>query len=83
MLRLAQEYYKKYKGRTRCFFRSLTRIMKDIVERLCRIEAEQSRRKGTDRLAQYNTGEVKHEKQLAFHLSARKNPVFRNLAQNR
>ena len=47
--------------------------MKDIVERLCKIEAEQNRRKGEDKLAQYNAGEVKHEKQLAFHRSAKRN----------
>ena len=47
--------------------------MRDIVERLCRIEAEQNRRRGEDRLAQYNTGEVKHEKQLAFHRSKKRN----------
>ena len=47
--------------------------MKEIVERLCKIEAEQKKRKSEDYLAAYNTGEIKHEKQLAFHKSKKRN----------
>ncbi len=47
--------------------------MRDIVERLRKIEAEQRRRRETDALAAYNAGEVKHEKQLAFHKSPKRN----------
>ncbi len=47
--------------------------MREIVERLRRIEAEQERRKAVDRLAAYNAGEVKHEKQLAFHRCKKRN----------
>ncbi|MBE5752420.1 MAG: hypothetical protein E7357_08430 [Clostridiales bacterium] len=47
--------------------------MRDIVEKLCRIEAEQARRKNGDYLAVYNAGEKKHEKQLAFHKCQKRN----------
>ena len=47
--------------------------MRNIVETLCRIEAEQKRRRENDRLAAYNTGEKKHEKQLAFHKCKKRN----------
>ena len=47
--------------------------MREIVEKLRKIEMEQSRRKKEDFLALYNTGEVKHEKQLAFHKSKKRN----------
>ncbi len=47
--------------------------MRDIVEKLCAIEAELERRKRLDALAQYNTGEKKHEKQLAFHKCLKRN----------
>ena len=47
--------------------------MRDIVEKLCRIEAEQARRKNGDYLAAYNAGEKKHEKQLAFHKCQKRN----------
>ncbi len=47
--------------------------MRDIVERLRKIESEQQRRRRTDYLAAYNAGEVKHEKQLAFHKSLKRN----------
>ena len=47
--------------------------MKEIVEKLCKIEAEQKKRKSEDFLAAYNTGEIKHEKQLAFHKSRKRN----------
>ncbi len=47
--------------------------MKDIVEKLWKIEAELKRRKASDFLSQYNTGEKKHEKQLAFHKCLKRN----------
>ncbi|MBQ2768966.1 MAG: terminase family protein [Clostridia bacterium] len=47
--------------------------MKEIVEKLRRIEAEQKRRKEGDFLAAYNTGERVHEKQLAFHKCKKRN----------
>ena len=47
--------------------------MKDIVEKLCKIEAEQRRRKDGDCLAAYNTGEKIHKKQLAFHKCEKRN----------
>ena len=62
-----------YKGWDEGVFGGLTRIMRDIVEKLCRVEAELKKRKDGDRLAQYNTGEVKHEKQLAFHRCLKRN----------
>ncbi len=47
--------------------------MKEILERLCKITLEQNRRKEGDFLAAYNTGEVRHEKQLAFHKCVKRN----------
>ncbi len=47
--------------------------MRDIVEKLRKIEAEQQRRKSADFLAAYNSGEVRHEKQLAFHKCSKRN----------
>ena len=47
--------------------------MKEIVEKLCRVEAELKKRKREDRLAAYNSGEKKHEKQLAFHRCKKRN----------
>ncbi len=47
--------------------------MRDIVEKICKIQAEQERRRRTDALAAYNTGEVRHEKQLAFHKCLKRN----------
>ena len=47
--------------------------MREIVEKLSKIEAEQSRRQRQDYLAAYNAGEVKHEKQLAFHKCLKRN----------
>lgn len=47
--------------------------MREIVERLLRIEAEQEKRRSGDALAAYNTGEKKHEKQLAFHRCRKRN----------
>ncbi len=48
-------------------------IMRNIVEKLCLIEAEIKRRKDGDKLATYNAGEKKHEKQLAFHRCLKRN----------
>ena len=47
--------------------------MREIVEKLCRIEAEQKKRRQTDFLAAYNAGEKRHEKQLAFHRCLKRN----------
>ena len=47
--------------------------MRNIVEKLCLIEAEIKRRKDGDKLATYNAGEKKHEKQLAFHRCLKRN----------
>lgn len=47
--------------------------MREIVERIKRIEAEEKRRKGNDNLSGYNTGEVKHLKQIAFHKCPKRN----------
>ncbi len=47
--------------------------MRDIVEKLCKIQAEQDRRRKTDYLASYNTGKVVHQKQLAFHKCPKRN----------
>lgn len=47
--------------------------MREIVERILEIEKEQKRRKANDFLAEYNSGEKKHLKQLAFHKCPKKN----------
>ena len=47
--------------------------MKEIVEKLCKIESELKRRREEDFLAKYNTGEKIHNKQLAFHKSEKRN----------
>lgn len=47
--------------------------MRDIVEKIRAIEAEQARRKREDRLAAYNTGDKVHEKQVAFHKCKKRN----------
>ncbi|MEG2014309.1 MAG: terminase family protein, partial [Clostridia bacterium] len=46
--------------------------MKDIVVKIKKIEAEQERRKKL-KLYNYNSGEIVHTKQLAFHKCAKKN----------
>ncbi|MBQ7323976.1 MAG: terminase family protein [Clostridia bacterium] len=46
--------------------------MREIVEKLRAIEREQTKRKAHP-LALYNTGAVKHEKQLAFHQCTKRN----------
>ena len=47
--------------------------MKNVIERIKIIEREEKRRKGDDRLAKYNVGEVVHQKQVAFHKCQKKN----------
>ena len=47
--------------------------MRDIVEKLLKVEAEMKKRRASDELAKYNTGEIRHEKQLAFHRSDKRN----------
>ncbi len=47
--------------------------MKEIVEKICRIEEEQRKRKEGDKLAAYNTGEKVHKKQVAFHQCTKRN----------
>ncbi len=47
--------------------------MNEITEKIRAIEAEQRRRKKNDRLSRYNTGEIRHEKQLAFHRCEKRN----------
>jgi len=47
--------------------------MREIVERILAIEKEQTRRAANNFLAEYNSGEKKHLKQLAFHKCQKKN----------
>ncbi|MBR2871756.1 MAG: terminase family protein [Clostridia bacterium] len=47
--------------------------MREIVERLLRIEKEQSVRKKNNKVLYYNVGEKVHKKQLAFHKCQKKN----------
>ncbi len=47
--------------------------MREIVEKIRYIEAEQKKRKESDQLSRYNTGEIRHEKQLAFHKCEKRN----------
>ena len=47
--------------------------MREIVEKLQEIEAEERRRKKGDELRRYNAGEKRHEKQLAFHRCKKRN----------
>ena len=47
--------------------------MREIVERILAIEKEQKRRTANNFLAEYNSGEKKHLKQLAFHKCQKKN----------
>lgn len=47
--------------------------MREIVERILAIETEQKRRAANNTLAEYNSGEKKHLKQLAFHKCRKKN----------
>lgn len=62
-----------YRRKKEVGFERLAWIMKEIVEKLWEIERELVRRKSSDHLAKYNTGEKKHEKQLAFHKNGKKN----------
>ena len=47
--------------------------MREILERILAIEAEQKRRAENNFLAEYNSGETKHLKQIAFHKCLKKN----------
>ncbi len=47
--------------------------MREIVEKIVQIEKEQKRRKISDYLSRYNTGAVKHIKQVEFHKCQKKN----------
>ena len=47
--------------------------MREIIERIKIIEAEEKRRKGEDRLSKYNTGEIVHKKQVEFHKCQKRN----------
>lgn len=47
--------------------------MDEIVKRILEIENELKRRKQSDYLSSYNSGEIKHLKQLAFHKCQKKN----------
>ena len=47
--------------------------MREIVERILAIEKEQRRRAASNFLGEYNAGEKKHLKQLAFHKCLKKN----------
>ena len=62
-----------YRVAKRIGFARLKVFMREIVEKLMKIEAELLRRRERDFLAAYNTGEKKHEKQLAFHKCKKRN----------
>lgn len=47
--------------------------MREVIERILEIEKEQERRKKWDNLSRYNSGKVKHKKQIAFHKCKKKN----------
>ncbi len=47
--------------------------MSEILYKILEIEAEQRRRREEDALSRYNTGETRHEKQLAFHRCPKRN----------
>lgn len=47
--------------------------MSQIIERLQQIEAEQLKRNAKNNLAKYNSGEVVHVKQIAFHKCSKRN----------
>ncbi len=47
--------------------------MRELIERILEIEREQERRKKEDYISKYNSGEIKHQKQLAFHKCNKKN----------
>jgi len=47
--------------------------MQEIISRIRQIEFEEKRRKGEDKLSKYNTGELVHQKQVAFHKCQKKN----------
>ena len=45
----------------------------EILKRIAEIEAEQKKRKESNRLLYYNTGRKKHKKQIAFHKCKKRN----------
>lgn len=47
--------------------------MKEIINKILKIEKEQLERKSKGELDNYNTGKVKHAKQLAFHKCKKRN----------
>ncbi len=47
--------------------------MRELIERIVKIENEIKRRNGEDRLKNYNTGTLIHKKQVAFHKCQKKN----------
>lgn len=47
--------------------------MNEIVRKIRAIEREQTRRAQSDNLARYNTGRVRHKKQIAFHKCKKRN----------
>ena len=44
----------------------------EIIKKVRAIENEMSKRRGLDRLVNYNSGEVVHKKQMEFHSATRK-----------
>ncbi len=47
--------------------------MNQVIERILQIEKELKRRKEIDFLSAYNSGEIRHEKQISFHKCQKKN----------
>ncbi len=45
----------------------------ELLNKIMRLEREEQRRRSINNLMHYNTGEVVHEKQLAFHKSLKRN----------
>ena len=45
----------------------------EIIKKVRAIENEMSKRRGLDRLVNYNSGEVVHKKQMEFHKCDKKN----------
>ncbi len=70
---IAGRYYKKYNGIWVAGFVGFVGIMRNLVEKLQKIEREQCKRRSEDHLAAYNTGEVVHQKQVAFHKCGKRN----------
>lgn len=47
--------------------------MKDIIYKLNKIIGEVALRKSKNRLSEYNTGKIKHKKQIEFHMCSKRN----------